>query len=313
MLAAITGGTGFVGRHLVALHSKLGDQVRVLTRDSATAQAHRLDATLYEGDLTNPSADLRSFLEGVDVLYHCAAELRDPSKMNALNVGGTKQLLSAATGRIGRWVQLSSVGVFSTKGKLVVDEVTPCRPSNIYEQTKLLADQSVERLCRRYEIPFCIVRPSIVFGPDMTNRSLRQWVQLIRRHSFAFIGSPDAMVNVEYVDNVAEALRICGYRKESADQSYIVSETATVEEFTGMICNALGRRPVKLRVPERAARQLANLFGTIPGFPLTHSRIDALTNRTVFTAKKIREALGFRPNVSLEEGVSRTIDAWINA
>ena len=114
---AITGGRGFIGRRLVARHVALGDRVRVLARGVADPPWGG-DVEILSGDLTSSEPErLQRFAQGADALYHCAAERQDASRMSAVNVEGTRRLLAAAAGNIGRWVQLSSLGVYGQIGR----------------------------------------------------------------------------------------------------------------------------------------------------------------------------------------------------
>jgi len=109
-VVGITGGTGFIGHRLVSLNRGNGDEVRILTR--RPPQVPRTDGlSFYPGDLIASSTDnLRGFLSGVDILYHCAGEPSRIDRMYDLHVRGTEKLLSAAEGQVKHWIQLSSVG-----------------------------------------------------------------------------------------------------------------------------------------------------------------------------------------------------------
>ncbi|MDP3333532.1 MAG: NAD-dependent epimerase/dehydratase family protein, partial [Methylococcaceae bacterium] len=74
MIIAVTGGTGFIGKRLIARHIARGDEVRYLTRQ--TPEQSIAGATAIIGDLSAMDS-LRPLVQGVDVLYHCAAELHD--------------------------------------------------------------------------------------------------------------------------------------------------------------------------------------------------------------------------------------------
>src|SRR6185436_5300692 len=84
VIVAITGGSGFIGRHLIARHLARGDQVRYLPRKPPVAEIAGASAVI--GDLAVPGDELRKFAQGADVLYHCAAELRNPAEMQSTNV-----------------------------------------------------------------------------------------------------------------------------------------------------------------------------------------------------------------------------------
>jgi len=247
----------------------------------------------------------------VDVLYHCAAELRDPSRMEAVNVGGTAKLIEAAAGRVGRWVQLSSVGVYGPVRAGLVAEASPERPVGSYERTKTQADDLVREAAALGAFAYSMLRPSTVFGNDMPNQSLVQWVGAIQRGLFFYIGKHGAMVNYVHVNSVVDALLLCGLAEAAKGRSYIVSEEMEIERFVGLICQTLGRTSPWLRMPEGVARvtsSVGGLFGS--RFPLTQSRIDALTNSAVYSSKKIRTELGYVPSVPLEEGLRGFVNNW---
>ena len=142
MIVSITGGDGFIGKHLVERNLQQGDQVRLLSRRPSLTQ----DGVKYfVGDLSNPDEDFTDFVDGTDILFHCAGEINDESLMHSLHVGGTQRLLSASRGRVGRWVQLSSVGAYGVCRNEVVTEESPERPFRVYEQTKTEADKIVKK------------------------------------------------------------------------------------------------------------------------------------------------------------------------
>ena len=90
------------------------------------------DVRWIHGDLTEPMQP--SVFEGVDLVYHLAAEIEDPEKMKALQIRGTQNLLEAAkTAGVRRWIQLSSVGVYGPPGAQVIHEQTEPAPIGLYK------------------------------------------------------------------------------------------------------------------------------------------------------------------------------------
>lgn len=303
MIVAITGGTGFIGRRLVARHVAEGDAVRVLSRRGRGGQAFDGPVALHPGDLAAGTGDLRAFVEGADVLYHCAGEIRDPARMRALHVGGTRRLAAAAAGRIGRWVQLGSVGAYGARRDGLVTEDAPLSPEGTYERTKAESDRAVIETSAGGAFGLAILRPSIVFGPGMPNRSLAGMIAMIDRGLFFFIGRPGASANYVHVDGVIEALARCGRMAAAAGRTYNLSEHRTIEEFAGAIADALGRRRPAARFPEGPVRAAARILGAIPGFPLTESRVNALVTRAVYPDARIRSELGYAHPVAIEDGL----------
>jgi nucleoside-diphosphate-sugar epimerase len=309
MLIAITGGMGFIGRALAQAHIKRGDRVRILSRRPQLHPALN-GAALYRGDLVASVDSLIPFVDGADILYHCAGEIQDPEKMHAVHVTGTQNLCAAASGRIGRWVQLSSVGTYGFHADGQITEETPPNPAGTYEITKTLSDEEVMKASSRGAFSFSILRPSNVYAADMTNQHLFLMIKMIRIGLFFLIGQPGASANYIHVANVAKALMLCGSESSSSGNVFNLSDHRTFEAFVAVIADELGCRFPILRLPERPVRWLAKVFGTLPGFPLTSSRINAMTTRCAYPIDKIQKELGYRHEVSMEAGIQELVRAW---
>lgn len=294
MIVAITGGTGFIGRNLLDLHLKLGDKVKVLTRKSLE---NNKNVKYFYGNLSDPKIDLYEFVNDIDIFYHCAGEIKNKLSMYELHVNGTQKLVNVAKGRIKRWVQLSSVGAYGPCRSKVIDETALLQPQGIYEETKVKADNIVINS----GIPYVILRPSNVFGMNMPNQSLYQLINMIKKGNFFYIGKKGALVNFINVDDVVKALYLCGTHKNSLGKIYNLSQTITLENMISSFLLGLGIEKKFKRLPESPIRLLTKLFEVFPSFPLTTSRIDALTNRCSYNSNKIISELGFKFKYKLEE------------
>jgi nucleoside-diphosphate-sugar epimerase len=308
MRVGITGATGFIGSALVRRHLELGDSVRCLSRRAQSPGTTIPDLEVVTGDLTRPDQRLVRFAEDLDVLYHCAAEVGDQRKMYAVNVAGTMALLDAASGRIGRWVQLSSAGVYGRYRDGVVSESTPLTPCGLYETSKAAADALVMEAARTGRITsFAILRPTIVFGSGMRNRSIAQMIRVIERRLFFFIGRRGASANYVHVSNVVDALLLCGTSPCAAGRTYNLSDWTTVEEFARAIADALGQPRPRLRLPERPVRAIVKTVGAAVPLPLTEGRIDALVSRARYPADRIRRELHYTSGVSIAAGLAEMV------
>jgi nucleoside-diphosphate-sugar epimerase len=306
VIVAITGGTGFIGRHLIARHIARGDQVRYLTRK--IPEQPIAGAIAIIGDLNAAIDELLPLIQGADVLYHCAAELHDPEQMHKTNVLGTQNLLAAANGEVKRWVQLSSTGVYGNKPLQDVNEDTPIHPMNAYERSKANADELVYKAMTEQSLPGVILRPSNVYGMDMPNQSLFQLINMIKRGLFFFIGKKGAIVNYIPVENVVDALILCGTSALPDNaRTYIVSDFRTLEDFVAIIAAALDIPCPKKRLPESLVRLIASLGAYLPGFPLRPSRVDALTYKHHYQTTRIASELGYQHNISMEAGISELV------
>jgi len=311
MIIAITGGTGFIGSALVDRHLSTGDEVRVLSRRLAPKRVARgAEPVWFRGDFHDPSCDFRAFVANADILYHCAGEIHDPAKMHAVHVRGTGSLADCAAGHIGRWVQLSSVGAYGPRRDGTITEETACAPVGPYETTKTRADEIVAAATQRGAFPSVVLRPSNVIGPNMPNRSFFQLIAAIHRGLFVFMGAPGACANYIHVDNVVEALVRSGKAPVRGHTIYNISDHCSFEKLVLYVCDELQCRQPRLRIPRWSAQVVARVFGTIPGFPLTPSRVEALTTRAIYSIKKISDELGYRPIFSIEDAVRQMAAAW---
>lgn len=302
MLAAITGGTGFIGSRLASALLAEGQEVRILTRDER-GQKPRLPGAQYVlGDLAS-SSSLGELVEGADVLYHCAGEITRPSLMEAVHVDGTARLIDAAAGKVRRWVQLSSTGAYGTRRSGVVTEDDDVRPNGAYEITKVASDRLVGTACEQGAFSCSIVRPTIVFGAGMPNQSMFAMLRMIDKGIFFFIGRPGASANYVHVDNVVHALSLCG-QAEASGKTYIVSEYCTMEAMVMWMATCLGARPPRFRLPGAPVRLAAGMLQAIPKWPLKVSRVDALTSFARYSTARIERELGYSPVTPTERGVA---------
>lgn len=310
MIVAITGGTGFIGKKLVARLVGRGDTVRLLTR-SSTVSEKISSVEIYKCDLVTAGvSELSDILDGVDVFYHCAGQLKEPPAMRALHVDATKKLTEAASGRAGHWVQLSSVGVYGPVANGAITEDSALNPVGEYEITKTESDKVVVEAANSGSFSYSILRPSNVFGAGMTNQSLFGMIAMIDRGFFFYIGKPWASANYIHVNNVVEGLISCGTMRQAKGRIYNLSDHCTMEHFVGVIAGALGRASPRLRIPEPIARFAGATLGKLPGFPLTQPRVDALVKRSIYPITRIHEELGYFHVISMDDGLRELVGAY---
>lgn len=295
MIVAITGGTGFIGQQLLRYYVQKGCEVRILSRKTSK-KGDGFD--FFYGDLADSRVDLSSFVEKVDILYHCAGEIKNESLMQELHVEGTKRLVDAAKGKILRWVQLSSVGAYGRYHDGVISEDSKEQPFGIYEKTKTQSDMIVIQS----GIPYSILRPSIVFGNNMPNQSLFSLIRIINKGLFFFIGKENEYkVNYVHIEDVVNALISCSTEVKALDEIFILSQSTSVEKMIYSIASGLKSDKKIYRLPFYFVRLIMNTFGRLPSFPLTSSRVRALTCRCVYNSNKVEQTLGFKYSMSLEE------------
>ena len=161
MIACVTGASGMIGRHIVQLLLERKHRVRVLTRRRDFFGG---EIEIFAGDI-NDEKLLKHFLHKCKLLFHCAAELSDASKMWGVNVAGTEQLLRVASeSGIQYLCHLSSAGVVGRTSLKNIQENVACNPETTYERSKWAAEQIAEQGLRSGRV--VILRPTNVIADE---------------------------------------------------------------------------------------------------------------------------------------------------
>ena len=210
MKALVTGGTGFIGSHVVRALIDDGVSVRALARPGSDRRALAgLAVEIVTGDLAEPNSLARP-LAGVEVLYHVAADYRlwapDPAVLYRVNVDGTRALLRAAgAAGVSRVVYTSSVGTLGipSAGRPGT-EATPVRLEDMvgdYKRSKFLGEREAEEAAAR-GLPVVIVNPSAPVGPGdwKPTPTGRMLVDYLKGRMLAYL---DTGLNIVHVRDVA--------------------------------------------------------------------------------------------------------------
>lgn len=320
MKALVTGATGFTGSHLTSALLARGYAVRALVRDAQRAQPLIERGTeLVVGDLTS-RADVVRAVRGCDIVFHVAAlyrEARHPDRVYwEVNVEGTRNVLYAAErAGVRRVVHCSTVGVHGDVD-VPADEGAPYAPGDIYQETKLAAEQ-VARDYFEHGLCGVIVRPAGIYGPG-DHRFLKLF-RAVKNGTFRMIGRGDTLYHMSYVDDIVAGMIVCGEHPAAAGGVFILAgpRYTSLRELVSATARAVGRRPPRGHVPLRpvmmAARVTESLcrgLGVEP--PLHRRRVEFFVKNRGFCIDKARRELGFEPRVDLAEGLQRTA-RWYEA
>jgi nucleoside-diphosphate-sugar epimerase len=330
MIALVSGATGFIGGALARSLAAAGWEVRVLVRPSGRGRLDGADRyRLFEAELAGPAEVLEKAAAGCDVVFHAAA-IRDrwgtrPEEYRQSNIEGTRRLLAAATGRAGRFVHISSVGVLGWPGTDGIDESFPVdvRPGEAdYHGTKAAA----ERLVREWSegLQTVIVRPTITYGPGDRDGMLTRLVGLIACGRFVRIGRGDNHFHLTYIDDLVRGLMLAGTHPAAPGQTFILAgpRSIAVRDMVALVEQALGQTPGSLHVPEALAwpaawavehlYRAAALWPGKPGSgpPVTTAKLKVLCAHRSFSSAKAMHLLGFTPQVDYPEGLDWTL-GWM--
>lgn len=308
MRIAITGATGFIGHMLANKLAENGHSVRILTRKNGFERSFHPKISIFEGDLLETNGVLKKFTQDIDILYHCAAEINNKALMWVVNVNGTENLIQAASGQVKHWIQLSSTGVYGNPLTGIIDEESPTNPQNEYEISKLEADRLVMEAGEIGLFKYTIIRPSNVFGQNMRNQSIFQLIYSIQKGRFRYIGKRGASANYIPVGNVIEALMLLAQNKKAFNQLFILSDWCTIEAFVTAIAKELKVGIPLFRLPKFPLKFVAYIVRLpFPNFPLTPSRIDALTTRCKYNCEKITNLIGYQSPEIIEEELKKMV------
>jgi nucleoside-diphosphate-sugar epimerase len=302
MNVLVFGATGFLGSVLVRKLVRNGFFVSVLTRDKERAKALLgQDVTVHVGDMVD---GIYPKLSDYDVVINCAGEIKNEALMRRLHVDAISDALRLLTAENKtQWIQISSVGVYGPQNVGVVREGHPFNPIGEYEVTKAEGEILVHKICRANGVPYTIILPSNVFGIGMPNQSLSQLIHMIRCNVFFFIGNPElCMMNYVYIDDVVDTIIACMENPNAINNDFIVSDVIDQRAFVQLVKSEVGGgwTPV---IPEPVVRTMFLLARFIHKFPLSVGRLNALTNRAVYSVEKIKYCLGFAPKVGSQDGL----------
>jgi len=264
MTVLVTGGTGFIGPHVVHALRAREIPVRALVRDPARAK--RLGAwgvELAAGDVTD-SASLSSACEGVDAVVHLVAIIRGrPSDFERVMEEGTRNVVAAA--------QEAGVRRFVLASALGLDERS--KDAVPYFRAKW----EMERAVRESGLEHVIVRPSFVFGRD--GGVLPTFVRLARYAPVTpIIGPGRQRLQPIWVEDLAELYAAAIAEPAATNRTFELGgpDAVSWNEFWERLKGVLGVRRPSVHIPFSAMRLQAALTERLPGAPVTRDQLTML-------------------------------------
>jgi len=300
----VTGGAGFIGSHVAERLVALGHRVRVVdnlsTGDAANLAGSDGAIEFLRGDLCEADVCRRAVAE-IEVVFHLAAlpsvprSLKDPWASHAANVNATMRLLEACrAAKVRRIVYSSSSSVYGDTAILPKTESAEPLPRSPYAASKLAGEQYVLAFARAGLIEGVALRYFNVFGPRQSPHSAYAAVipvfllAALEQREATLFGDGTQTRDFTYVDNVVDAT--------------VLAATTPGETISGSVVNVgAGARTSLLGLLE--------LVGTITGRGLAYQRLparDGDVRDSLASLERAERLLGYRPLVSLAEGLRRT-------
>lgn len=296
MRVLVTGGSGFIGSHVVDKLRNRGVRVRVFDMVMPT---FRNDIEFYHGSLLDLE-NLRMAMSGIDAVYHLAAVAdvkdvyEDPHYAESINVRGTINILEAARkSKLMRVIYGSTTWVYSEVTEEYVDEQTPLRaPSHLYTATKIASEYYCQSYSKLYDLPVTILRYGIPYGPRARDGGV---VSIFVRRALA--GEPLTIAGdglqfrkFVYVEDLAEG-NVLALKPVAQDKIYNLegSEKVTIKQ-----------------IAETIEKLIANVrIQYVPPRPGDFSGKEVSSQRA-------KSELGWEPMVCFEDGLRRYI-GWYRA
>ncbi len=293
MRALVTGGSGFIGSHVV---DKLREKdIRVRIYDMVYPD-FRDDIEYYHASLLDLDS-LRMAISKVDAIFHLGAiadvndVLEEPHYAEAINVRGTINVLEAArkSRSIKRVIFGSTTWVYSDTEADILNEDTPLSaPSHIYTATKMAGEYYCQCYSRLYSLPTTILRYGIPYGPRARESAVIPIFvkKALNGEPLTIAGDGSQYRKFVYVEDLAEG-NVLALREIAKNRIYNLegTERISIKQIAETIQKVLGKVEIKY----------------VEGRPGDFSGKEILANRA-------REELGWEPKVPFEDGVRRYIE-----
>ena len=341
-LTLVTGASGWLGTRLVESLVRGLPEVPALAQPPRRAGVRclvRTDADGAElaelpgvacvpGNLTAPET-LERFLEGAfgATLFHCAGVIHPSrvSEFEAVNAAGTRHLLDAAArAGVRRFIHVSSNSPFGpnpTRDHLFTEDAA-YHPYMGYGRSKMAGEQAVSQANADGRLETVIVRAPWFYGPGQPPRQT-QFFTMIRKGSFPLVGDGGNRRSMAYVDNLCQGLLLSERTAAARGQAFWIADERpySMNEIIETVENVMERdfgiavTRKRLRLPSVASDIARVADRLLQAVGLYEQKIHVLSEMNLTIAcsvDKARQQLGYRPTVSLEEGMRRSL-AWVLA
>ncbi len=326
----VTGAPGWLGTRLLVALTDLPDplQKHSMTQERRvkalvmpgmdTSSLPQKNLELVAGNVLDPQS-LREAMKGVDTVFHLVGIIH-PKKIQDLfriNTEGTRNMLDTAVeAGVKRFVFVSSnsaAGV-NRRHDLLLKESDPDRPYMAYGRSKKQAEEAVQAVQRSGKMETVILRPCWFYGPGkgQPERQLR-FFRMIQKGNPILFGNGKNLRSMSYLDNTIQGLLLAEKVPEANGQTYWMADErpySTLEIYQ-TIANLFGTRLKPRKIPGLASdicRQVDRVLQAM-GLYNTEFHVAGEMNQSIACdVSKAKRELGYAPEVSLEEGMRRSVE-----
>jgi dihydroflavonol-4-reductase len=315
MRAFVTGGSGFIGGHLVESLLGRGFEVRALVHRNPLPPASGLE--IVSGDICDRERISRA-LEGVDILFHLASALGSAvigrEEFRRVNISGTECVLGAARrSGVGRVIHISSAGVLgAVKAGEVATESTPPAPITVYDKTKLEGERTAFAMAGE-EMDVLVLRPGWAYGPR--DRRTFKLIKAVCSGRFIMATRGAGFQTPVYIDDLIKSIHLAAEKGGRGEIYHLAGrEIMRVRDMVRAISLACGKKPSRFFIPLLPARLAALVFEAAYSPrrkepPFNRSKLSFFIHSKPLSIEKARRELGFTPEVDFRSGITRTV-SW---
>ncbi len=302
MKCLVTGGTGFIGSHLIEALLAKDMQVTTLVQYTFNGDLGWIDhlkdgVNIIYGDIRDPGTVARA-VHGNDCVLHLAASIsipysyQNPREVIETNVLGTLNVLEATRAYGSRMIHTSTSEVFGTPKTVPINEQHPVKPQSPYAASKAAADRICEAYRCSYGLPITILRPFNTFGPRQSPRAIIPWIilQLLDGDTVK-LGNLDPTRDFTYVKDTVSAMVLATQAKIDEELNLGTGRDIRMGDLVQLIARLMDKE-AKIEITEGQKRP----FG---------SEVMKLQSDNQLAQK----LLGWKPAWNLEDGLRETI-SW---
>ncbi|NOY76495.1 MAG: NAD(P)-dependent oxidoreductase [Calditrichaeota bacterium] len=319
MKIGVTGATGFIGSHLVeALLDKGHEPVCLIRKTSNLQWLPETGLSFKTGDLRNPDS-LKDFVTGLDGIIHLAGLTKARNEADYMdgNYRTTVTLVEAIrtyNPSLQRFLFASSqAAVGPSSDGIPLTEEAPPHPISAYGRSKLAAERFLKA---QKDFPFTIIRPPAVYGPR--DRDVYAAFKMCRSGIVPLVGK-HKYVSLVFVKNLVKGIELAFASPLAIGKTYFIADEGIFlwDTLMDWIADALGKHPIRIRIPENLLiipAEMSGLIGKILNRPMLLNREKIMEIKQHYWTVDITRAkteLGYRPDFTTPEGIRLTAEWYI--